>query len=272
MQSNLVQSNFHWGKRTLVMGVINLSLDSFSGDGLAELGAVLRRVEEFENAGADLIDIGAQSTRPGHKEIAIDEEIRRLSLVLPTVRACTDLPVTLDTYRVEVAEYGLENGVNIINEVWGLKKAPRIANIVAEHKAGIILMHNQIGSKYNDLVQDIQKSLRCSVDIALTNGVERNSIIIDPGIGFGKTPIQNLEVLHRLSEMKELDLPVLVGVSRKSVIGFTLDLPVEERLEGTAAINAIAIANGADVIRVHDVLEMGRVAKMSDAVVRFQKS
>lgn len=252
------------------MGIINLSLDSFSGDGLSLPELVLLKLEEFIDAGVDLVDVGAQSTRPGHEEITIEEEIRRLDLVLSMVRARTDLPISLDTYRSEVVTYGLNNGVNIINDVWGLKKDPVIGSIVAEHKATIVLMHNQIGTDYHDLMTDIKWSLSESINLALRSGIEQDSIILDPGIGFGKTSVQNLEVIRRLSEIKSLELPVLIGASRKSVIGYALDLPVDERMEGTAAINAIAIANGADMIRVHDVVEMGRIAKMADAIVRFQ--
>ena len=264
------KSEFAWGEKTFVMGIINLSPDSFSGDGLSVPEAVMLKMEQMLEAPVDLIDIGAQSTRPGHEEITISEEIRRLDLVLSLVRSQTDLPISLATYRSELVTYGLNNGVNIINDIWGLKMDPNIAAIVADRKASIILMHNQNGTCYENLVDDIKSSLFESVTLALDNGIGRDSIILDPGIGFGKTPRQNLEVIRRLSEIKSLGLPILVGASRKSVIGYTLDLPVEKRLEGTAAINAIAINNGADMIRVHDVVEMSRVAKMSDAIVRFR--
>lgn len=258
-----------WGRRTYVMGIINLSPDSFSGDGLgADVAAVVEQGLRFQEEGADFLDLGAESTRPGATPISPERE---LDLLLPAVTALAAqirIPLSVDTYKSAVARPAIAAGAAIINDVWGLKHDSEIAAVAAETGTPLILMHNQQGREYNDLLPDIFASLRQSVAQATAAGVARANIILDPGIGFGKTAEHNLEILRRLPEFRQLGLPLLLGTSRKSTIGLVLDLPVEQRLEGTAATIALAIAGGADLVRVHEVRAMTRVCRMSDAIVR----
>ena len=258
-----------WGVRTYVIGIINLTPDSFSGDGLGgDVDAAVDRALRFQDEGADILDIGAESTRPGHKQVSLDEELARLMPALEAVAKRVDLPISVDTYKAAVARRAVDAGAVIINDIWGLKAEPELAEVAAETCAGLVLMHNQKGTQYRDLVPNLVSSLEDSVRTALEAGVPRDNIIVDPGIGFGKTPDQNLAVLARLDELKELDCPILVGTSRKSTLGLLLDLPAEERVEATAATVSLAIAGGADLVRVHDVKEMVRVCRVTDAVVR----
>jgi dihydropteroate synthase len=260
---------FAWGTRTFVMGIINVTPDSFSADGvLGDPAAAVRLGRGMAEAGADILDVGGMSSRPGHEEISVEEELGRVMGVLPGLRAAVAVPISIDTYRLEVARAAIEAGAGIINDIWGLQREPRLAEVAAETGSGLVLMHNQDGTDYADLVPEIIESLRRSVSVAEAAGVARDDIVVDPGIGFGKTAEQNLEVLRRLAELKALGLPILLGTSRKSTIGKVLGLPVEDRLEGTAATVALGIAGGADIVRVHDVAPMLRVARMSDAVVR----
>ena len=258
-----------WGRRTYVMGVINVTPDSFSGDGLgSDIPAIADLAVRMEAEGADLLDLGAESTRPGSTPISAEEELARLLPALDAVASRVQVPISVDTYKAQVARRAMEAGAAIINDVWGLKADPQMANVVAETGAGLIIMHNQETRRYQHLLQDISDSLSNSVALALRAGVAQQRIILDPGIGFGKTPEHNLEVLGRLKELKALDYPLLVGTSRKSTIGLVLDLPADQRVEGTAATVALAIERGADIIRAHDVKEMVRVCRMSDAIVR----
>ena len=259
-----------WGKRTYVMGVINVTPDSFSGDGLrGDVQAAVEQAVRFEGEGADFLDIGAESTRPGHHPVGEEEELARLLPSLEAVAARVSIPVSVDTWKSGVARAALDAGACIINDVWGLKADPAIASVAAERGAGLVLMHNQQGHDYDNLLDDIVSGLRRSVEAAVEAGVRREHLIVDPGIGFGKTADQNIEVLRNLGRLKELGLPLLVGTSRKSTIGRLLGgLPPEERVEGTAATVALAIAGGADIVRVHDVREMTRVCRVADAIVR----
>lgn len=258
-----------WGVRTYVIGIINLTPDSFSGDGLGgDVDAAVDLALRFQDEGADILDIGAESTRPGHKQISLNKELARLMPALEAVAKRVDLPISVDTYKAAVARRAVDAGAVIINDIWGLKAEPELAEVAAETCAGLVLMHNQKGTQYLNLVPDLVSSLKDSVRTALEAGVPRDNIIVDPGIGFGKTPDQNLAVLARLDELKELDCPILVGTSRKSTLGLLLDLPAEERVEATAATVSLAIAGGADLVRVHDVKEMVRVCRVTDAVVR----
>ncbi len=258
-----------WGVRTYVIGIINLTPDSFSWDGLGgDVDAAVDLALRFQDEGADILDIGAESTRPGHKQISLDKELARLMPALEAVAKRVDLPISVDTYKAAVARRAVDAGAVIINDIWGLKAEPELAEVAAETCAGLVLMHNQKGTQYRDLVPNLVSSLKDSVRTALEAGVPRDNIIVDPGIGFGKTPDQNLAVLARLDELKELDCPILVGTSRKSTLGLLLDLPAEERVEATAATVSLAIAGGADLVRVHDVKEMVRVCRVTDAVVR----
>ena len=270
--SNLTVANgdaLTWGARTYVMGIINLTPDSFSGDGLsADVESAVELALRFQEEGADILDIGAESTRPGHEKISIDEELNRLMPSLEAVAKRVDLPISVDTYKAAVAKKAVDAGAVIINDIWGLKAESNLAQVAADTGAGLVLMHNQTGTKYVDLIPDIVSSLRDSVGTALEAGVLRENIIIDPGIGFGKNPDQNLEVLNRLNQLTEVGCPVLTGTSRKSTLGLLLDLPPDQRVEGTAATVSLSIVRGADIVRVHDVKEMVRICRVTDAVVR----
>ena len=270
--SNLTVANgdaLTWGARTYVMGIINLTPDSFSGDGLgADVESAVELALRFQEEGADILDIGAESTRPGHEKISIDEELNRLMPSLEAVAKRVDLPISVDTYKAAVAKRAVDAGAVIINDIWGLKAESTLAQVAADTGAGLVLMHNQTGTKYVDLIPDIVSSLQDSVRTALEAGVLRENIIIDPGIGFGKNPDQNLEVLNRLNQLTEVGCPVLTGTSRKSTLGLLLDLPPDQRVEGTAATVSLSIVRGADIVRVHDVKEMVRICRVTDAVVR----
>lgn len=273
---------FEWGRRTFVMGIVNVSPESFSGDGVTDVETAVTQALRFVEDGADILDVGGQSTRPrysasveaggaasGYEELTIEEELERVLPVIKSIAGVCDVPISIDTYKAAVAEAAIDAGARIINDVWGLKKDAVLAHVAAKHSTPLILMHNQPEPGYTRLIPDIVASLRRSVAVATEAGVRRDRIIIDPGFGFGKTVSHNLEVLRRLAEIKSaLGLPLLLGTSRKSTIGRVLDLPVDERVEGTAATVALGIAQGADIVRVHDVKEMARVARMTDSVVR----
>jgi len=279
---------FDWGKQTYVMGILNITPDSFSGDGLGQgqdpLEAALAQARAFAAAGAHLLDIGGESTRPGSEPVGADEEMARVVPVVRAIAAEIPLPISIDTYKAQVAEAALDAGAHLINDVWGLKADPDMAPLAARKAVPVILMHNRstpksaeiqqrlggryIGMKYDDLIEDIKSELLESVAIAKQAGVPDEHIILDTGIGFGKTVEQNLQLLNRTEEIRQLGYPVLIGSSRKSFIGYTLDLPPDQRAEGTAATVAVAITRGADIVRVHDVEMMVRVAKMTDAIVR----
>lgn len=258
-----------WGRRTYVMGIINVTPDSFSGDGLGnDVPAIVDLARRFQDEGADILDVGAESTRPGHDPITADEELKRLLPALEAVAGAVNLPISVDTYKAPVAREALSGGACIVNDIWGLKADPHLAEVAAEAGAALVMMHNQKGTQYADLVPDVLASLKASVAAALNAGVAKENIVIDPGIGFGKNPDQNIEVLQNLGRFKSLGCPLLVGTSRKSTLGLLLELPADQRLEGTAATVALAIAGGADIVRIHDVKEMVRVGRVTDAIVR----
>jgi dihydropteroate synthase/2-amino-4-hydroxy-6-hydroxymethyldihydropteridine diphosphokinase len=279
---------FAWGSRTFVMGIINLTPDSFSGDGLNSatdpVKAAVDQAARFIEAGVDILDLGGESTRPGSEPVGAEEETQR---VLPVIEALVgeyDITISIDTYKASVAAKALDAGAHIINDVWGLRADPELGRVAAEKNAPVILMHNRstpksadvqqrlggryIGMKYDDLIEDIMTELMESVELARQAGIPDEHIILDTGIGFGKTVEQNLELLNRGDEISDLGYPLLIGPSRKSFIGFTLDLPPGQRVEGTAAAISVAIVRGADIVRVHDVETMVRVARMTDAIVR----
>ena len=265
---------FAWGRKTFVMGVVNVTPDSFSGDGLGnDIEAAVRQAKSFEEWGADIIDVGGESTRPGSiyagaGPTAAETELARVLPVIDALAAELDIPVSIDTHKASVAEEAVAAGAGMINDVWGFLRDPDMARVAADTGVPVVLMHNQEHTDYGDLVPDVSAGLRSLVERAVNAGVAFEKIVVDPGMGFGKTAEHNLEILRRLREFESLERPLLVGMSRKSTIGYVLDLPVEDRVEGTAATVALSIANGADMIRVHDVKEMVRVARMSDAVVR----
>ena len=265
-------SRFEWGTRTYVMGVLNITPDSFSGDGVlaseaSGVDAALQLARRMLADGADILDVGGESTRPDFQPVPPDEEIGRVVPVIERLASEFPCPVSIDTTKAGVARAALAAGAQIVNDVDGLRRDPEIAAVAAEHEAVLVIVHNQRNRPYRDVIGDVRAGFRASLDIAAA-GIEPHRVLLDPGFGFGWEPAQNLEMLRRLGELQDLERPLLVGTSRKSTIGHVLDLPVEERLEGTAATVAIAIANGADVVRVHDVKEMVRVARMTDAIVR----
>lgn len=278
-----------WGRKTYVMGILNLTPDSFSGDGLLSredaVSAALEQAGRFAAAGADILDLGGESTRPGAQPVSTAAELERVLPVLQAVRAAhPEIILSIDTYKAEVAEAALSAGADWVNDVWGLRADPVIAETAARHNAPVILMHNRsrpanaelqerlgghyVGMTYDDLIGEVGRELMESVRLARKAGIPDGHIILDPGIGFGKTVEQNLELINRLNMIKAIGFPVLLGASRKSFIGYTLDLPPDQRLEGTAAAVAVGIVRGADIVRVHDVETMTRVARMVDAIVR----
>ncbi|MGO0123094.1 dihydropteroate synthase [Desulfothermobacter acidiphilus] len=250
------------------MGILNVTPDSFSDGGrYSTVEAARARALEMVEEGADIIDLGGESTRPGHTPVPPEEELRRIIPVLEAILPELPVPVSVDTSKAVVAEEVLRKGAHLINDQRALAD-PGMASVVARYEVPVVLMHNPPSPRYRELMGDIIDHLSERVDCALASGIPREHLILDPGIGFGKTPEQNLEVLRRLEELKSLGLPLLVGPSRKSFIGYALGLPVEERLEGTAAAVAVSIVKGADIVRVHDVKAMVRVARMTDALVR----
>jgi len=274
------------------MGILNITPDSFSGDGLlalsgaaGEVEAAIMQAREFLSSEADILDVGGESTRPGSQPVNADEELER---VIPVIEALAkefpDALISIDTYKAKVAEAAFKAGAHILNDVWALRADPELAAVAARFRVPVILMHNRsnpasvevraqlgnayIGSEYENLIEDVKRELLVSVEVAKKAGIEDSHIILDPGIGFGKKREHNLELINRLDEIRALGFPILLGPSRKSFIGFTLDLPADQRLEGTAAAVAVGIVRKADIIRVHDVKEMVRVARMTDAITR----
>ena len=268
---------FEWGLRTYIMGVINVTPDSFSGDGIGkDVDVALQQALRFQEGGADIVDVGGESTRPasiysGTELTSLEEERSRVIPVIEALAPRLRIPISVDTHKAPVAEEALAAGASMINDVWGFTRDPEIARLAADAGVPVVLMHNQDHTNYDDVVPDVIGGLRRLRDVAVQAGVAFEDIILDPGMGFGKTAEHNLEILRRLDEFLVLERPLLIGMSRKSTIGYVLELPVEERVEGTAATVALSIAKGADIVRVHDVKEMARVARMSDAIVRGWK-
>ncbi|ADC49730.1 dihydropteroate synthase (dihydropteroate pyrophosphorylase) [Alkalihalophilus pseudofirmus OF4] len=256
------------GKRTKIMGILNATPDSFSDGGkYNDVEAAKRRALEMIVQGADIIDIGGESTRPGFEKVEADEELARVIPVIEAVRGVTDVPISIDTYKAYVAREAIKAGATIINDVWGAKADPLMAQVAADTGVEIILMHNRDNTEYTDLLLDMKQDIEESIALCHQAGVKDEKIILDPGIGFAKTYEQNLEVMRRLDEFTALGYPVLLGTSRKRFIAKTLDLPVDERVEGTGATVCLGIAKGCEIVRVHDVLEMSRMAKMMDAML-----
>ncbi len=260
----------HLGTKTYIMGILNVTPDSFSDGGkFNELDQAVKHAKEMLEQGADIIDIGAESTRPGSAEVTAEEEIKRLLPIIDRLVAEVDAPISVDTYKASTAESCLERGAHMINDVWGLQRDLDMAGVVAKYNVPVTIMHNQIGTEYKaDIMEEICRFLRRSINLALEAGVKPENIILDPGIGFGKTPGQNMEVMERLDELNYLGYPVLLGTSRKSMIGEILDLPPTERVEGTVATSVMGVIKGVDIVRVHDVVENYRALKVTDAIVR----
>ena len=260
---------FVWGQRTYLMGVINVSPESFWNGKYGDAEAALERGRTLVEEGADILDIGGQSTRPGYDEVPPQEEAERVAPVIERLVSELDMPVSVDTYKASVAKAALEAGAHLLNDIWGFRKEPPMAALAVEYGVPAVIMHNQRDREFHDVIEDVRAGLRASIAIAEEAGLARERLIIDPGFGFGWTPEQNLEMVRRLAELRDLGLPLLIATSRKSTIGMVLDdAPPEERLHGTSASMALAIANGADMIRVHDMAEMRDVARVADAIVR----
>lgn len=261
---------FEIGKRTYIMGILNVTPDSFSDGGkFNSLEAAVNHAKEMVEAGADIIDIGGESTRPNHLYIEEEEEIRRVIPIIKAIKNELDVPISIDTYKGRTAEAAIEAGASLINDVWGFKKDSYIAGVAAKYGVPCCLMHNRNNKDYgDDLLAQMIIDLEESINIALKAGVKKENIILDPGIGFSKTYEQNLLAMRELEKLKILGMPVLLGTSRKSMIGNTLNLPPEERVEGTVATTVIGIMKGCDFVRVHDVKENKRACVMTDAIVR----
>ncbi len=263
--------SWQWGKRTYIMGILNVTPDSFSDGGkYFDPRIAINHAKGMIDDGADIIDIGGESTRPGSVAVGVEEEMRR---VIPVIRELSNskeinIPISVDTYKAKTAEYAVRAGADMINDIWGLKADPEMAQAVAGFNVPICIMHNRKVAEYDDLIEDMIKDLCDSIEIGLKAGIKDENIIIDPGIGFGKTWEHNIIVMRHLEEFNRLGYPILLGTSRKSFIGMTLDLPIEERLEGTLATTVTGITKGIDIVRVHDVKANKRVAIMTDRMVR----
>lgn len=259
------------GGKTLIMGILNVTPDSFSDGGRYQtLEHAVVRAKEMVSEGADIIDIGGESTRPGSEKVSLEEELQRVIPVIQALKGEISVPISVDTYKAEVARQAMEAGAHIVNDVWGFKEDPEIARVAASYGCPVILMHNRKIAEYGDFLADVIADLKESVEIALRAGVPEDRIILDPGIGFAKTREQNLFLMNHLRDIASIGYPVLLGTSRKRMIRNTLDLPADDVVEGTAATVALGIAQGCDIMRVHDVKQMKRVAVMTDAIVRQQ--
>ena len=266
-------TTFAWGERTFVMGILNVTPDSFSGDGLIQSGdpvaAALDQARRMVDEGADLLDIGGESTRPGHAPVEAAEEIGRVIPVIDAIHeALPDVPLSIDTTKVVVAEAAITAGASLLNDVWGVGPDPAMTELAARTRVPLIVMHNRREARYTDVVTEVVDDLRAALERAERLGVPTDHLIVDPGIGFGKTADHNVTLLRHLEALTALRRPMLLGTSRKSTIGRILDLPADERLEGTLATTALGIAAGVDIVRVHDVRANVRAARVADAIVR----
>ena len=270
--------HYHWkdgksltvGERTLVMGVLNYTPDSFSDGGKwNNVDVALKHMEEMVADGADIIDIGAESSRPGFTPISAAEEIARLETILPRLVAACPVPISVDTYKAETAEYAMSTGAHIMNDIWGLQYVPepgKMAAVAAKYGVPVVVMHNQEGTEYDDIIEDMKRFFIRSAIIADQAGMSQDQIITDPGIGFGKDFDQNVYVMKHLQELTALPYPMLLGTSRKGFIGKILDLPMTERMEGTGTTCVAGVLAGCTIVRVHDVKPIVRMCKMADAL------
>lgn len=253
---------------TYVMGILNVTPDSFSdGGSYTSIDKAMEQTEKMIQQGADIIDVGGESTRPGHVQIGDEEEIKRVVPVIREIKKKFDIPVSIDTYKSAVAKAALEAGADLLNDIWGFRYDEKMAELAAEYDVPVCLMHNRDNLDYDDFMEDVKKDLQISLDIAEKYGVKKENIMLDPGVGFGKTYEQNLMVMNHLEEIVDMGYPVLLGTSRKSVIGLTLDLPVDEREEGTLATSVLGAIKGCQFVRVHDVEKNVRALKMTDAIL-----
>lgn len=260
--------DFDIKNKTYIMGILNVTPDSFSDGGkYNHLDAALFHAEEMLRDGAAIIDIGGESTRPGHTVITDQEEISRVVPVIEAVKSRFDVPVSIDTYKGAVAEAALKAGADLVNDIWGFKHDKKVADLTAQYKAACCLMHNRHKAVYEDFLSDLVKDMEECVEIARKAGVSDDRIILDPGVGFGKTYEMNLEAIHHVDVLHQLGFPILLGTSRKSVIGLTLDLPADQRVEGTVATTVIGVMKGCAFVRVHDIKENKRAIQMTEAVL-----
>ncbi len=260
---------FDLNNQILIMGILNVTPDSFSDGGkFNNLDASLKQVEKMIADGADLIDLGGESTRPGHTQISDAEEIERIVPMITAIQKRFDIPISIDTYKGAVGAAALQAGADMVNDIWGFKYDPTLADVTAKYQVPCVLMHNRNNQNYDHLITDIISDLQESIDIAVTAGISKDAIILDPGIGFAKDYAQNMETMHHLEALQSLGYPLLLGTSRKGFIGLTLDLPVTERVEGTVATTVIGIMKGAAIIRVHDVRENKRAAQMTVSIMK----
>lgn len=267
---NIGGVNFKLGKRTYIMGILNITPDSFSDGGkFNNIELAVKHAKEMVEQGADIIDVGGESTRPNHVPLGEAEEVKRVVPIIKALRQEVNVPISIDTYKGSVAEEAIKAGASLINDVWGFKKDKYIAEVAAKYNTACCLMHNREDMNYKSLMEDMIEDLKESIEIAISAGVRKENIIVDPGIGFAKTLENNLIAMNNLEQLKKMGCPILLGTSRKSMIGLTLDLPVDERLEGTIATTVIGIMKGCDFVRVHDVKENRRAAAMTDAIVRI---
>lgn len=261
--------NFDLNNQVLIMGILNVTPDSFSDGGkFNNLDASLKQVEKMIADGADLIDLGGESTRPGHTQISDAQEIDRVVPMIAAIHQRFDIPISIDTYKGAVGAAALKAGADLVNDIWGFKYDPTLAEVTAAYQVPCILMHNRDNQNYQNLMADIKADLQASIDIALKAGISRDAIILDPGIGFAKDYAQNMETMHHLENLQTLGYPILLGTSRKGFIGLTLNLPVTQRVEGTVATTVIGVMKGASIIRVHDVLENKRAAQMAAGIMK----
>ena len=259
---------FKLGERTYVMGILNATPDSFSDGGkFNEVEIALKRVEEMISQGADIIDVGGESTRPNFTVVEVDDEINRVVPVIKAIKEKFDITVSIDTYKAKTAEAAIKAGADIINDVWGFKKDKSMASVADKYDVPCILMHNREDKPYENLMEDVKNDLIESIKIAMDAGVKKENIILDPGIGFAKTYEENLIVMKNVKEIRDMGYPVLLGTSRKSMIGNTLNLPVDQRVEGTLVTTVMGIMSGCEFIRVHDVLENKRACIMTDKIL-----
>lgn len=263
------RQDFYTNENTYIMGILNVTPDSFSDGGkYHKIDTALLRAEEMIKDGAAILDIGGESTRPGYTPVSEEEEMERVLPVIEAIKKRFDIPVSVDTYKSQVAEAAILAGADLINDIWGLKADPKMAEVIAKHQVACCLMHNRASVDYTDFLADVMQDLQETIDIAKKAGISDAKIILDPGVGFAKNYEQNLEVLGNLRRFHALGYPVLLGSSRKSVIGLTLDLPSEERLEGTLVTTVAAVEQSVSFVRVHDIKENARAIKMAQAIYR----
>ncbi len=260
--------NREFNNRTYVMGILNITPDSFSDGGkYNSIDRALKRAEEMIKEGADVIDIGGESTRPGYTPVSAAEETERTAPIIEKIKERMDIPISIDTYKAEVAEEAAKAGADMLNDIWGFKKDSEMAHIAVKYNLSCCIMHNRKEPIYNDLIADVRNDIEESINIGIKAGLDKKRIMIDPGIGFGKSYEQNIDIIKGFSQLNTLGCPILIGASRKSVIGLTLGLPPEERLEGTVAISVIAALNGALFVRVHDIKENKRAILMTEKII-----